>query len=439
MRQEQCSAAPLIAASIAISIVGVASGETPPGKNALDTNPEQYLQSLQLKHPQEYSVAAKSPNEHCSAANLLFYQKRFEDAAYEYQKCVLLEPANFDAHLWLAYSFYELRRYDDAASSLKKALELKPNDFNASHWRGVTLLRAGRFEEAIHNLETANEVKKDDKPTRRELFLAYSINGQYGKAFRLFPLFVTIAGSALILVYIVGIAVLFSYSLKIRPVSSPGLGFSLAWIGIFGEGQIALVVILGLFSWMKINENPLAGVILAGLPVIAAAAIGFARQPWGEPFRWRLGPERVIWLSSLLLFLSLVFNGAFAILLTQITHKSPPIQESVPLIQYALRSNPVIAVLTMVVVAPIVEEVLFRGLAYGALEKRLGAGAAILGSSLLFALFHLQVLAFVPLFCLGLVLCWARWKCGSIALPILLHAFNNGLATFLLKVSEHGA
>jgi hypothetical protein len=106
MRQEQCSALPLIAAIIAISIVGVASGETPPDKNALDTNPEQYLQSLQLKHPQEYSVAEKSPNQSCSAANSLFYQKRFEDAAYEYQKCVLLEPANFDAHLWLGYSFY---------------------------------------------------------------------------------------------------------------------------------------------------------------------------------------------------------------------------------------------------------------------------------------------------------------------------------------------
>jgi hypothetical protein len=100
-------------------------------------------------------------------------------------------------------------------------------------------MRAGRFEEPIHNLETANEVKKDDKPTRRELFFAYSINGQSGKAFRLFPLFVTIAGSALILVYIAGITILFCYSLKIRPVSSPGLGFSLAWIGIFGEGQIA--------------------------------------------------------------------------------------------------------------------------------------------------------------------------------------------------------
>src|SRR6267142_7193160 len=109
MRQKLCSVAPLIVAIVAISIAGVASGETPPGKSALDANPERYLQSLRLKHPQGYSVAAKSPNQHCSTANSLFYQKRFEDAAYECQKCVLLEPANFDAHLWLGHSFYELR------------------------------------------------------------------------------------------------------------------------------------------------------------------------------------------------------------------------------------------------------------------------------------------------------------------------------------------
>jgi membrane protease YdiL (CAAX protease family) len=55
-------------------------------------------------------------------------------------------------------------------------------------------------------------------------------------------------------------------------------------------------------------------------------------------------------------------------------------------------------------------------------------------SSLLFALAHLQVTHFIPIFCLGMVLSWARWKSGSLGLPILLHVFNNGVALLLLKL-----
>jgi membrane protease YdiL (CAAX protease family) len=83
-----------------------------------------------------------------------------------------------------------------------------------------------------------------------------------------------------------------------------------------------------------------------------------------------------------------------------------------------------------------VEEILFRGLIYGALERRLRVSGAILVSSLLFALVHLQVVYFIPIFCLGLVLGWARWKANSLGLPILIHVLNNGVALILLKFFE---
>ena len=83
-----------------------------------------------------------------------------------------------------------------------------------------------------------------------------------------------------------------------------------------------------------------------------------------------------------------------------------------------------------------VEEILFRGLIYGALEKRLRVSGAMVISSLLFALVHLQVVYFIPIFCLGMVLGWARWKTNSLGLPILIHILNNGVALIVLKFFE---
>jgi membrane protease YdiL (CAAX protease family) len=112
------------------------------------------------------------------------------------------------------------------------------------------------------------------------------------------------------------------------------------------------------------------------------------------------------------------------------------IQEAIPLVKYALIANPVAAFLSVVIVGPIVEEILFRGLIYGALEKRLRVSGAILVSSFLFALVHLQVVYFIPIFCLGLVLGWARWKANSLGLPILIHVLNNGVALLFLRFFE---
>jgi membrane protease YdiL (CAAX protease family) len=101
-----------------------------------------------------------------------------------------------------------------------------------------------------------------------------------------------------------------------------------------------------------------------------------------------------------------------------------------------LSANPATAFLSIVIIGPIAEEIIFRGLIHGALEKWLGVAGAILVSSFIFASVHLQVIHFISIFCLGIVLSWARWKSGSLGLPILLHVLNNGVALLLLKFFE---
>lgn len=85
---------------------------------------------------------------------------------------------------------------------------------------------------------------------------------------------------------------------------------------------------------------------------------------------------------------------------------------------------------TGVVVAPLVEETVFRGYLMAAFARRFGFVAAALGSSVVFGLVHL---ASGPVsasfaFLLGLVLCWVYKKSGSLWMSVLIHAATNALA-----------
>jgi membrane protease YdiL (CAAX protease family) len=89
-----------------------------------------------------------------------------------------------------------------------------------------------------------------------------------------------------------------------------------------------------------------------------------------------------------------------------------------------------------VVAAPLVEELFFRRILQGWLEKRLpdaNGSLAIVLSAAAFALAHQgQGLAYVPLFPLGLVLGFIARQTGSIVPCILLHALFNAVSVGLL-------
>jgi membrane protease YdiL (CAAX protease family) len=90
----------------------------------------------------------------------------------------------------------------------------------------------------------------------------------------------------------------------------------------------------------------------------------------------------------------------------------------------------------MIVLAPLVEEILFRGFIFGALLDRLRPLAAAGLSAILFAGAHLawEPQAFLSLFCLGLVSAYTYLLTRSLWPSILLHAGYNAaiLATALL-------
>jgi len=78
-----------------------------------------------------------------------------------------------------------------------------------------------------------------------------------------------------------------------------------------------------------------------------------------------------------------------------------------------------------VIQAPLVEEILFRGILFPAMRVNAPRWLAYLFPALLFAVVHLSLLNLAPLFVLAIFLAWQYEKTGNLLCPILTHAGFN--------------
>lgn len=90
--------------------------------------------------------------------------------------------------------------------------------------------------------------------------------------------------------------------------------------------------------------------------------------------------------------------------------------------------------LLAVVVAPITEEILFRGGLFRYLRTRIPRLPALLIPAVIFAALHANLVAFAPLVALGILLAVAYERTGRIVVPIVAHALFN-LHTLALLLS----
>ncbi len=77
--------------------------------------------------------------------------------------------------------------------------------------------------------------------------------------------------------------------------------------------------------------------------------------------------------------------------------------------------------------APVAEELLFRGLLYPTIKRAGFPRLALWGTSVLFALIHFNLATFVPLLILALVLTWLYERTDNLLAPIAAHAAFNAL------------
>lgn len=197
--------------------------------------------------------------------------------------------------------------------------------------------------------------------------------------------------------------------------------------GIVG---IAIVFMI-LFSPVNLALNSFAGKELSFL-IYYLLAIGatfwFAhlkRVKWTgvDEYNFQIGSIKIGILVSV------------AVIAIQIGIVSPitsaiPIPESLESIFLALaKQNGIFSFITIVIAAPILEELIFRGIMLDGLLKIYSPLKAILISSLLFGVIHLNPWQFVAAFVIGIFSGWVYYKTQKLTLCILIH-FSNNLFAF---------
>jgi membrane protease YdiL (CAAX protease family) len=171
------------------------------------------------------------------------------------------------------------------------------------------------------------------------------------------------------------------------------------------------------------------GLMVPPLLILAAQLRPLAgREPTNGWLQWRWRPAgsaiRAA-LGQLLMVLPLV---TFAGWLVERLLGDPG--GSNPLLDLVLTARDPAALLcfgiTAMVLAPLFEETLFRGVLLPALGQRWGDTAGVLVSALVFGLAHLSLGELLPLVVLGVGLGWLRLRSGRLGPCVLMHGLWNG-------------
>ena len=155
--------------------------------------------------------------------------------------------------------------------------------------------------------------------------------------------------------------------------------------------------------------------------VVAVAPLGSAALP-------ALGFRAASWR---ILLLGTLATAAVSIAVSQLGIEPQGVKQAMKVAREPAAFLATLALLAGL--APLVEELVFRGLLYGWLAGRWGGGrwggaVAVVGSSVAFAAAHVELAHVVLVLPLGLVFGWLRWRSGSLWPSLVAHMFNNGLA-----------
>ncbi len=96
-------------------------------------------------------------------------------------------------------------------------------------------------------------------------------------------------------------------------------------------------------------------------------------------------------------------------------------------LDYGIQQAPWAAFLLIVVVAPLIEEFIFRGIMLRGLALHYGVRRGLLLGALLFALVHVYPVKLPGTFAAGLLLGWLLLRTGSVWPGVFAHALNNGI------------
>ena len=101
-----------------------------------------------------------------------------------------------------------------------------------------------------------------------------------------------------------------------------------------------------------------------------------------------------------------------------------------------LDGNLAVAIIYTVIIAPICEELVFRGLILSSLKDKAPKWAVIIGIAIIFGLIHSFPIGFIYAFSLGIVLGWLFYRTGSLVPCIIVHMLFNA-SNYLLFIPKN--
>lgn len=236
----------------------------------------------------------------------------------------------------------------------------------------------------------------------------------------------------------------------------PWRGWDLAAVAGMGVLGLLITIVVGVVIGWDFTEftSPQAAVmLLLNGTVPAVLAYGYLVLRFGHAHRylWRPGGTRGLrWAPAFGLGLALGLAWFVAVDIAAQTafievagYEPPPVQQE---LMDALGSpgvTQVAAWLAIVVIAPLGEELVFRGIVFLGLLRWLGAIPAAVISSVLFGLIHLQAELSATLFLatygllFGLFACWLVHRFGSLWPAIGAHAASNLASVTLAAFAGH--
>lgn len=212
--------------------------------------------------------------------------------------------------------------------------------------------------------------------------------------------------------------------------------------GVFFSGLVGSIIALSLLVSLTGTQTPSdvsqlvissVGQAVATLAVLAYLSRRRGTASWDLDFGLRFRGKDA-W--GLLYGVALQYGVVFLILLPLsllLGLTEPPQQSVAEVASEAVSPGArVMVVLVLVVVAPVLEEILFRGVLLSRLRRSMTASSAIMISAAVFAAIHLidpNAAFVVPgLFVIGIVLGYQALRTGSIGLCIATHAGVNLIA-----------
>ncbi len=187
----------------------------------------------------------------------------------------------------------------------------------------------------------------------------------------------------------------------------------------------------------------LGGALLAALYLrfIPGNASLVASVPSDTTTRTSTPTSRPILVGTITFLISLpVINGVGLGWKTILALLDFPTSEQSMVDVFRNADDPVLLLLMIVlavVIAPLTEELIFRAGLFRYLRTRISRPFAMVLPALIFAYFHDNLAAFVPLLALGILFAFAYERSGRISVPIIAHALFN-LNTIVLAMAGFG-